>query len=80
MVVEEALLRELLRSIQAARKKEGLVVKDHIVLTLSNKELQKFDKEIREKVGASNIKYHANKGETVKFEGKKVSFLFEKVK
>lgn len=75
---EEALLRELLRAVQSERKKQGLVVKDKIVLRLSSETMKKFENDVREKLGAKEVKYGKIKGKEVKFEDEKISFSFEK--
>jgi acetolactate synthase small subunit len=77
---DEALLRELLREIQSQRKKEGLVIEDRIVLVLNNKEMEKYEDEIKEKVGATRIKYDDIRPEDVKgkieFEEEVIKFNF----
>ncbi len=54
---DEALMRELLREVQESRKKRKLVVKDKIILFLDNEIMKKFVPEIKEKVGAKEIKF-----------------------
>ena len=54
---DEALLAELLREIQKARKSMGLVVSDKIELVLNNKDMKRFEKVIKDKVGAASIRF-----------------------
>ena len=75
----EALLRELLREIQAERKRQGLVVTDRIVLTIDNEKMKKFEKDIKEKVEAVEIIYQQNDGKDVAAEELKARFVFKKV-
>ncbi len=78
---EEALLRELLREIQSERKKQGLVVANRIILHLDNKLMEKYGKEIKEKVGADSVVFEDIRSPTsfVEVESKKVGFKFDKV-
>ncbi|MFH1592906.1 MAG: isoleucine--tRNA ligase [Candidatus Woesearchaeota archaeon] len=79
----EGYLREVLRRVQALRKKEGLNVKDRILLNIaSDFDLGLFRKEIIEKVGAKQVgfnekKYRANSVEKIK--GKSFEISFQKV-
>jgi len=77
---DEAILRELLREIQATRKKEGLTVNEKIILYIDNKEMKKFEKTIKEKVGAERIVYGKIEKvhRTVKFKNKIIRFYFER--
>jgi len=75
---EEALLRELLREIQSERKKRGLIVTDRIVLTIDNTAMKKHEKDIKEKVGASEIIYQQNEGKEVRAEELSTKFRIEK--
>ncbi len=52
-----ALMRELTREIQKQRKAAGLVVKDRIALKIDNKDMKKYAKEIKEKVGAASVSF-----------------------
>src|SRR5438309_9438126 len=59
-LLDESMIRELIREIQKLRKKSGLEVKEKISLLLSsdestNKILDKSKKEIMEEVGANQI-------------------------
>ncbi len=54
---KQALLRELLREVQAARKAHRLVLKDRIKLFLDNQVLKDSEEAIKEKVGAIDIVY-----------------------
>jgi len=75
---DEAMLRELLREIQAQRKNHGLVVQDRIVLYLSSDRFKEREDEIKEKVGAKKIIYELKheKG-FAEFKGEKIKFGFE---
>ncbi len=79
---EEAMLRELLREIQAHRKQRNLVVKDKILLHLDNKKFEKYAKEIKEKVGAEKIQFGKidKPFSVIDFEGEKAGFSFAKIK
>ena len=83
-LLNESMIRELIREIQNFRKRSGLEVKEKISLFLhsdenTNKILINHKKEISEEVGASqiNIGQHAGKfkGE-IKFKEKHISFSF----
>ena len=82
VIKDEALLRELLREIQEARKARKLVINDKIVLFLDNEIMKKFIHEIKEKVGANEIKFCSIEGEfgSVKLEDCVVRFKFTPVK
>lgn len=84
VLTDESFLRELVRTVQVLRKKEGLRVTEKIILYLkSDKEteelLKKNEKEIALEVGASRIVYGepAKKGSCM-FEGKTVFIGFRK--
>ncbi|MEM5772771.1 MAG: isoleucine--tRNA ligase [Candidatus Aenigmatarchaeota archaeon] len=85
-LLDEALLRELVRKIQEMRKKFGFVVKERIDLTLSsdektNKLLEKNKKLIGKEVGARSVVVGKTKGkfsETLEFEDKKINIAFSK--
>ncbi|MEM5766299.1 MAG: isoleucine--tRNA ligase [Candidatus Aenigmatarchaeota archaeon] len=85
-LLDEALLRELVRKIQEMRKKFGFVVKDRIDLTLSSDEktskfLEKNKKLIAKEVGAKIVTVGVTEGkfsENLEFEDKKVSIAFNK--
>ncbi|MFH1276480.1 MAG: isoleucine--tRNA ligase [Candidatus Woesearchaeota archaeon] len=79
----EGYSRELTRHIQNLRKNAGLERKDTIKLELNcSKELkvmfQKFEKEIREKVGAELVTFNENEGEEVKIKKEKIRISFKK--
>ncbi len=87
---EEAMAREVMRAVQVLRKKNNFKVTDKISLNVSSKDssivdaLQKFRKEIAEKVGAKdlNISSEESKGEfkgSLNFEGKDIIISFNKV-
>lgn len=79
---DEALLRELLREIQSERKNRKLVVSNKIILFLDNAAMEKFSNEIKEKVGAKEIKFGHVDGEfsSVKIDDAVVKFKFSLVK
>ncbi|MBI3190782.1 class I tRNA ligase family protein, partial [archaeon] len=79
---DEALLRELLREIQSERKKRKLIVNNKIILFLDNNVMEKFSNEIKEKVGAKEIKFcHLDEGfGSVKMDDAVVKFKFSLVK
>jgi isoleucyl-tRNA synthetase len=85
-LLDEALLRELVRKIQEMRKKFGFVVKDRIDLSLSsdektNKLLEKNKKMIAKEVGARVVVVGATRGkfsDSLEFEDKKISIAFSK--
>ena len=54
---EEGLLRELLREIQAQRKKYNLNVNDRIILYIDNEMMKDYEKEIKHKVGAREVHF-----------------------
>ncbi|MFH1420506.1 MAG: isoleucine--tRNA ligase [Candidatus Aenigmatarchaeota archaeon] len=77
----EAVLRELLRAIQAKRKEKGLEVADKIMLAIDDKELKQYSDKIKEHVGAAEIKFSSidvATGEAA-YEKRKIKFFFEKV-
>ncbi len=75
---DEALFRELLREIQSERKKRKLVVKDKIILHLDNEIMKKFEKDLKEKAGAKEIRFGTIEGESgsVKLDDHIVKFKF----
>ncbi|MEM5878911.1 MAG: isoleucine--tRNA ligase [Candidatus Aenigmatarchaeota archaeon] len=85
-LLDEALLREIVRKIQEMRKKFGFVVAERIVLSLSsdektNKLLEKNKKMIEKEVGAKSVVVGKTKGrfsETLEFEDKKINIAFSK--
>ena len=79
---DEALLRELLREIQNERKKRKLVVRDKILLHLDNEMMKKFVREIKEKVGAKEIRFGSveNEFSRVKLDDITVKFKFTLMK
>ena len=90
-ILGEALAREVMRAIQSLRKKNNFTVDEKITLTLSSSDefsreaLNKFRKEIVEKVGASKIEIHVQAGkekftDELDFEGKKVQIAFDRAK
>ncbi len=84
VVEEEALLRELVRSIQVTRKSLGLDVTDRIFLKLSTDkkteaDLRKLASQIQNSVGASKLAWEEpGKGESLEFRGRTVRFSFTK--
>ena len=57
---EEGRVRELIRLVQAARKKAGLEVSDRIKLSLSTKVPEKFIETVKNEVLATEISYNQN--------------------
>lgn len=80
IIEDEALLRELLREIQSKRKTMKLVVSDKIKLILDNEDLNKYEAEIKERVGAKEIEYKKIDKPTGKAQYKEtvIKFKFEK--
>jgi len=86
-LLDEALLRELIREIQDLRKKSGFVVNDKIALSLNsdektNKLLEKNKKLLGQEVGAKSVVVGFDKGKftgKLEFEDKKISIAFSKV-
>lgn len=87
VLTDKAFVRELSRKIQILRKKEKLKVDEKIELCLSSDRkteglIKKFEKEVKNNVGASSI--HLGKKEQEKgaleFKGMKVSVSFRKKK
>ena len=80
-IKEEALARELMRQVQVMRKKAGLNVGEQIKLTVSTSDefarnaINKFAKEITQKVGAKELKI----GEETKTK-EKSELMFEEIK
>jgi isoleucyl-tRNA synthetase len=87
-LLEEAMVRELIREVQEMRKKNNFQVKEHILLTLnSNKEtnqlLKKHESLLAKEVGASKIIVGKLEGEfkgKLNFEDKTVDISFSKSK
>ncbi len=79
---EEAMLHELLREIQAHRKQRNLVVTDKIILYLDNRKFEKYAAEIKEKVGAEEVKFDKidRPFSVIDFEGEKAGFSFLSLK
>ncbi|MBL7169963.1 MAG: hypothetical protein ISS48_03015 [Candidatus Aenigmarchaeota archaeon] len=83
-LLEERLYRELTRTVQAMRKKQGLVVSDRIELTLkadseTEKVLKKFVDNLKKDVGASKVEVGKLAGKTedkLKFKDKVVEVRF----
>lgn len=85
-LLEEAMIRELIRSIQESRKKNKFNVKESINLTLNsddkiNKSLEKYRKSLMKEVGASKLTIGKLKGKyenILEFEGKQIEIAFDK--
>jgi valyl-tRNA synthetase len=85
-ILEEALVREVMRAVQVLRKKKGLKVEERISLSIKSdssvqKTLQKYKKEIVNKVGAKGIEIGTLKGKAkdeFDFKGKKIQIGFDK--
>jgi len=86
-LLEQALIRELIRQIQDMRKKHDLQVKDRIKLTLDsskdvNATLKKYVKELKKEVGAKEIKVGKLQGKykgSLEFHNKKIEISFDKL-
>jgi isoleucyl-tRNA synthetase len=86
-LLEEALIRELIREVQALRKKYGFNVKENINLTLNSDEktnmvLNKYIKVLGKEVGAGRVSAGKLKGRfngKLEFENKTIEIAFEKV-
>ncbi|MFH1978399.1 MAG: isoleucine--tRNA ligase [Candidatus Aenigmatarchaeota archaeon] len=86
ILMDEALLRELTRNIQVLRKKEGLVVHDHIKVWIktdsaTQKILEKNKDQLKSGVGAKEVVFGilSEKKGHLDFEGKTVEIGFKKV-
>jgi len=85
-MMEEALIRELIRETQSLRKKSGLQVKEKITLTLNsddqtNKLLSKYIKLLAKEVGAKKILVGKLQGKhegILEFNNKKISIKFDR--
>ncbi|MBI2578589.1 MAG: isoleucine--tRNA ligase [Candidatus Aenigmarchaeota archaeon] len=78
---KEALLREVVRKVQDMRKKSGLVVMDKIALKIEGAgELKKWEKEIKNEVGAAKVVFAKAEGEKLDFEGRKIGIEIKKIK
>ncbi|HLC39393.1 MAG TPA: isoleucine--tRNA ligase [archaeon] len=83
-MMEEALLRELIREVQSLRKQNKFDVKEMISLSLSSDEktnivLKKFEKELKKEVGAMKIMFGKLQGKykgEVQFENKLIEIAF----
>ncbi|HKZ45475.1 MAG TPA: isoleucine--tRNA ligase, partial [archaeon] len=86
-LLEQSLIRELVRQIQDMRKKSGLQVKDRISLTLNSSEdvnttLEKNAKELMKEVGASKVAVGKLQGKhtgSLEFDNKKIEIAFDKL-
>ena len=79
---KNALLNDLMRSIQQKRKEHGLVVSDRITLHIEPEYLKKYESEIKKRVGAETIIFEKieNPMNTVKINKLSASFKFVKTK
>ena len=79
-LLEEGFVRELVRGVQAARKKAGLVVDDKIKLSVSEPIPERFVDSFREEILATELNETENytHDEIVKINGKNVTISFEK--
>ncbi len=86
-LLNEAMIRELVRLVQDTRKKNGFKVEDGIFLTLSSDEktskyISRISKEIAKEVGAKRIEIGPLKGkikDSLKFENKIIEIAFDKI-
>lgn len=84
-LLEEAMIRELIRSIQDLRKKKGFKVHQFISLTLNsdhstNNILKKYLRDLKKEVGAKKIEIGSIKGKNrghLEFENKKIDIAFD---
>jgi len=80
---KEGYLREVLRRIQSLRKKEGLNVKDRILLNInSDYDLSGFKDEIENRVGSEKVTFNWKEHRITsleKIKGKKFGISFQKV-
>ncbi len=87
VLMDEALLREIIREVQSLRKKNGFKVQDRIALTLGSDEktdkfLRKKVKELKSEVGASEVDVGRLEGKhkgSLIFEDKKIEIAFDKL-
>lgn len=85
-ILEEALIRELIRQIQSMRKENKFHVKESILLTLNSDEktneiLEKYSLQITKEVGAKQLvvgKSEGNFKDKLDFEGKLIEIGFDK--
>ncbi len=85
-LLEESMIKELVRAIQESRKRNKFDVKELIDLSLNsddktNKTLEKYKKFLTKEVGAKKLIVGNLQGKhkgNVEFEGKKIEFMFDK--
>jgi valyl-tRNA synthetase len=88
VMLDEAMLRELIRKVQVARKEKNLFVRDRIDIWFdadagTRETLKKNGNELLVGVGAAKMSFCEIEGEglgSLDFKGKKIRFEFEKVK
>jgi isoleucyl-tRNA synthetase len=86
-ILEEAMVRELIRKLQDMRKENKFNVKESINLSLDSDEktngvLKKFTKMLQKEVGAKQVKIGKVEGNftgELEFEDKKISIAFSKI-
>ncbi len=86
-LLEEALIKELIRKVQEMRKKYGFKVEEKISLSLSSDEktqesIKSYSKILRKEVGASKISFRKLKGEfqdSLDFKEKTIKIAFERL-
>jgi isoleucyl-tRNA synthetase len=86
-LLEEAMIRELVREIQEMRKKNNFQVKETIALSLKSDEktnqlLEKNSKILGKEIGAKEIVIGEFKGDftgKLQFEGKTIEIAFDKI-
>jgi isoleucyl-tRNA synthetase len=86
-LLEEAMIRELVREIQDLRKKNKFQVKENIFLSLNsdnktNKILKEYEKLLMKEVGAKKISVGRLEGKfkgQLKFDNKEINILFSKI-
>lgn len=86
-LMEEALVREVIREVQSMRKQNNFNVQEMILLSLNSDEktnsvLKKFEKELMKEVGAKKIIFGKMQGKykgTLRFEEKEIQLAFENI-
>lgn len=84
-IIEECVVRELIRNVQQTRKEMGLMVSQRIMLKLeadkaAEKMVRKWEKEIKKGVGASEISFGKAEGKVSVYKKIKIKFCVEVLK
>ncbi|MBI2583068.1 MAG: isoleucine--tRNA ligase [Candidatus Aenigmarchaeota archaeon] len=78
---KEACVREIIRHVQEARKKEGLVINDKVDVSISGFDASDYENEIKKNVGARSMgKVKDGKKIELDFEGSKITITYAKTK